>query len=149
MTVRLSVKGDSELRANLLRLSDLKKADINKAMAEALEPMRAAAEQNARLHRSKGTPKGGHLDEGIVAQEMRQKSSRTRRVWWVTFIRRARKIAHLVEFGTKPHEQPGRGHRHPGSAPRPFFRPAFDAHSEEVLAELATSIRAALFRGVK
>ncbi len=41
--------------------------------------------------------------------------------------------AHLVEFGTEPHRV-GKG-LHPGAAPRPFLRPAFDNKKEEALAK--------------
>jgi HK97 gp10 family phage protein len=38
--------------------------------------------------------------------------------------------AHFVEFGTAPHWQPNRfgGIMHPGARPKPFLRPAFEAH---------------------
>lgn len=149
MKVGLNVKGDAAFRANLQKIASLSKADINKVMEDALEPMRAATEQNARQLREPGTPKGGHLDEGIVAKKITRQSSRNKIVWWVTFVRRARKIAHLVEFGTAPHQQPNRKRKHPGARPRPFFRPAFDAHSSEVLSELAQRVREALLLGIK
>lgn len=36
------------------------------------------------------------------------------------------KLGHFIEFGTAPHEQPNRGTTHPGAAPKPFVRPAFE-----------------------
>jgi HK97 gp10 family phage protein len=45
------------------------------------------------------------------------------------------KIAHLVEFGTRPHVQPDRGGViHPGSRQQPFMRPAWDTKKNEALA---------------
>lgn len=43
--------------------------------------------------------------------------------------------AHFVEFGTKPHINSGlfAGSQHPGTAPQPFIRPAWDATSGTAL----------------
>ncbi len=57
--------------------------------------------------------------------------------------------AHLIEYGTKPHLIPnsvingrfvGTVH-HPGTAPRPFMRPAFDAQGRNGIREFAEYIR--------
>lgn len=63
--------------------------------------------------------------------------------------------AHLVEFGTAPHINGGRfaGSQHPGTAPRPFARPAWDANKDAALqniaAELAAEINKAAARQAK
>lgn len=55
----------------------------------------------------------------------------------------ARYYAHLVEFGTAPHDQPNRkrGPRHhPGSKAQPFMRPAFDETKERVVKAVQESL---------
>lgn len=64
-----------------------------------------------------------------------------------------RNYAHLVEWGTKPHAL-GRGSKrkyaivgmqtgpwHPGSAPKPYLRPAFEAAREEAVRVIADRLR--------
>lgn len=41
--------------------------------------------------------------------------------------------AHLVEFGTAPHRQPRMRRTHPGTAARPFLRPAEEQSRAEVV----------------
>nr|WP_283258295.1 HK97-gp10 family putative phage morphogenesis protein [Pseudomonas sp. GX19020] len=45
---------------------------------------------------------------------------------------------HLVEFGTAPHINKGRfaGSEHPGTAPQPFMRPAFDTEAQPTIERL-------------
>jgi HK97 gp10 family phage protein len=56
------------------------------------------------------------------------------------------RYAHLVEFGTKPHEQGGefRGTEHPGTAPQPFFFSSYRAMRKGVKAMLRKAIKAAV-----
>ncbi|MGI4717209.1 MAG: HK97-gp10 family putative phage morphogenesis protein [Janthinobacterium lividum] len=62
--------------------------------------------------------------------------------------------AHLVEFGTKPHKIKAKRQQalsfggtvarevdHPGAKPHPFMRPAFDSHSSEAIAAVASKVR--------
>lgn len=63
--------------------------------------------------------------------------------------------AHLVEFGTKPHKIAPKGKKgalkiginvvgavsHPGSKPKPFFRPAFDSKASAAIQSTAAKIR--------
>lgn len=130
----------------LARVYDGKSMDVD--MEQALEPLRRETVSNAVPLRNfagkhppffpqpSGTPKGGHLDEGVVSA--RVKGTAKRRVWWVSFRKRARYIAHLIEFGTAPHVQPRfkKGFSHPGARPRPFFRPAFDSKKDDILSTL-------------
>lgn len=50
--------------------------------------------------------------------------------------------AHLVEFGTKPHRNRGQfaGTQHPGTAPRPFLRPAWEAEGRPTLDRLGKTL---------
>lgn len=149
MSMRMMIRGDKELRATLRRLSNLQKNSVNEAMQDALEPMKTATENNAMRLRQPGSPVGGHLDQGVISVYLPQISTRTRNVWWLSFTKRARKIAHLVEFGTAPHDQPRRGIRHPGARPKPFFRPAYDATKNATLIRLGRNIQQFIFRGMK
>jgi len=147
--VKLQIKGDRRLRANLARMKQFKKSEINPLMATALEPLRETTESNARVLRNPGNPRGGHLDQGVVAAPVPTVSAATRTTWWVSFARRARKIAHLVEFGTAPHAQPRRGIMHPGARPKPFFRPAFDSTKGEIFGSLSQGIKRLLLSKVR
>lgn len=50
--------------------------------------------------------------------------------------------AHLVEFGTAPHVLGGRfeGAMHPGTAPQPFARPAWDEQKEAALQRIGEEL---------
>ncbi|WP_226576668.1 HK97-gp10 family putative phage morphogenesis protein [Acuticoccus sediminis] len=56
------------------------------------------------------------------------------------------RYAHLVEYGTKPHEVGGifEGAQHPGSVARPFFWPAYRLHRKKVKARVKRAIGKAL-----
>lgn len=51
-------------------------------------------------------------------------------------------VAHLVEFGTAAHFQPKRfgGIMHPGARPKPFLRPAFEEHKEQIVRDLGDEV---------
>lgn len=150
MKVGMTIKGDKALRAKMRSLGNLTKSDANAILKNALEPVRELTSANAMALRQPGrTPRGGHLDQGVVAVPATEKSSRTRTTWWVSFARRARKIAHLVEFGTAPHAQPRRGIMHPGARPKPFFRPAFDATKLDTLTRIGSGIHAFILRKIR
>lgn len=149
MRVGLTIKGDKQFRRNLQRMTTLPKSNINAIMKDALDPMRDATQNNALKHRQPDyNPPGGHLDQGVVSVPVKE-TSRTRTTWWVSFTNRARKIAHLVEFGTAPHAQPRRGIMHPGARPFPFFRPAFEATKETTVRRLGTGVRNLILSRIK
>lgn len=130
----MNVSGDKELIAALQLLArGVPGPMIDKAAAAAAQPMLNSATEVARTHRQKGRrPKGGHLDEGIA---FRKAGSRGRvRTYLIGGVNRARRLMHLLEFGTAPHFQPRRfgGIFHPGARKFPFMRPALDQHGGEV-----------------
>lgn len=60
---------------------------------------------------------------------------------WTRYgFRRPVKYAHLLEFGTAPHYQPGRGVMHPGTRPRPFLGPAYYQTRDEVVRRFGAKI---------
>lgn len=133
MVGRVTFRGETELLAVLAQQQNiLVDETLDQGALTALMPLEDATRANARTHREAGTPPGGHLDEGIVSRKTRN-LSRYSREYWTTFANRARKIAHLLEFGTAPHAQPKRGNYHPGARPFPFFRPAFESTGESVI----------------
>ena len=126
------VRGDKEIRANFRAIQKSvggRALDTN--IMQSLQPMKEATIAGALEHRQPHNPPGGHLDEGVVIVKRDSRGSMFR-VYWVTFTKRARYIAHLVEFGTAPHPQPNRGIMHPGARAFPFFRPAFEETKEGV-----------------
>ncbi|OJY34644.1 MAG: hypothetical protein BGP11_08490 [Rhodobacterales bacterium 65-51] len=58
--------------------------------------------------------------------------------------------AHLVEFGTAPHINGGKfaGSQHPGTAPQPFVRPAWDATQGRALVIITDQLRVQIDRAV-
>lgn len=61
------------------------------------------------------------------------------------------KVAHLIELGTKAHINLGRyaGTWHPGTAPRPVARPAFDATKSEASASFVTNLKRGIDRELR
>lgn len=154
MAAKAIVRGDKEILANMRRArTSVGGAFLDRAMRESLDPMRVQTVQNAKARRQVGyNPPGGHLDQGV---RIARKESRglLNKVYWIAFAKRARKIAHLVEYGTAPHYQPRRGVMHPGARPYPFFRPAFESSKRTVVDRLSdmtwARIRATLLKTSK
>lgn len=147
MAKRAVLRGDVNLRSNLRKLAKVyDPGSLDRDIEESLDPLVKQTVINARPLRDyvgkyssrfpppSPSPKGGHLDQGVASRRVFAKG--LRRTWWVAFARRARKLAHLVEFGTAPHWQPNLKFRHPGARPKPFFRPAFEATKGEVIDRL-------------
>lgn len=53
------------------------------------------------------------------------------------------RYAHLVEFGTAPHENKGlfEGSQHPGAKPAPFFYPVYRAYRKRVKSRITRATR--------
>lgn len=135
---RSILRGDAALQLALKAIPEITSRGLDSAVRDSLEPMRKQTSLNAlRLRQPGRSPKGGHLDQGVVIGKVdgRGKALRT---FWVAFTKRARYLAHLVEFGTAPHFQPNRrgGIMHPGARPKPFFTPAFESTKEETVTGL-------------
>jgi hypothetical protein len=149
-SVKATVRGDKEIVANLRRAQrSVGGRFLDRMLSEALGPMKERTETNARSLRDfvgkyPGFPqpitprKGGHLDQGVTIGR-KEVNGFYGRVYWLGFTKRGKKIAHLVEYGTAPHFQPNfrGGWNHPGAAPRPFFRPAFESTKDRVVKEVA------------
>lgn len=137
---KMTVRGDREIIANMRRAyNSVGGRHLDQTLSTSLEPMRAETSRNARQHRQPGQPRGGHLDEGVVIAK-RESRGHLYREYWVSFAKRARKIAHLVEYGTAPHWQPNRRIMHPGARAFPFFRPAFESTKDDVVNEVGRKV---------
>lgn len=116
---------------------------VDTAARGSLKPMQEDAKKRARMHRNYigkyssffPQPKGGRqkVDQGITTGRSKR-STRTRRKFFLGAAGRARKILHLLEFGTRPHFQPKfrGGFMHPGARPKPVMTPAYEAHKTGV-----------------
>lgn len=144
MYVKATVRGDREIIMNMRRAYN---SVGGKALAAnltgALQPMKEETEEKARALRNypgkhpgwpdPSSPRpGGHLDQGVRIAKKEARGLLYLEVW-LSFTKRARKLAHLVEFGTAPHFQPGLGIFHPGARPFPFARPAFEETKDETV----------------
>jgi hypothetical protein len=137
----MPLKGARETAANLRELARFVTVPLNAASRFALAPTLSAAKRNARALPLKETT--GSLAASLVIRR-EPKSPKVNPVHRVgpnadyerqTALgpRRPIKYAHLVEFGTAPHYQPGRGVMHPGTPPRPFLAPAFFSTRDDVV----------------
>lgn len=143
------VRGDKEIIANMRRAyNSVGGRQMDKTLAVALTPMKEQVEANALRHRQPGNPRGGHLDQGVVIHKNKAVGIFYRE-FWITFRKRARKIAHLVEFGTAPHWQPNRGIMHPGARPFPFVRPAFEQEKEETADMIGAMVWSQISRAIR
>lgn len=151
MAVKGTVRGDREIIANIRRAyNSVGGRALDQNLSSALVPMKDETIANARSLRDfagkhPGWPppsnprKGGHLDQGVVIAKYKAVGPLYRE-YWVSLTKRARKIGHLVEFGTAPHAQPNLGIMHPGARPHPFFRPAFESTKDEAVAIVGRNV---------
>ncbi|MDV2503084.1 MAG: HK97 gp10 family phage protein [bacterium] len=155
-TIKFDVKGDRKLMKALDRLP--------KAVGRRIVPAAVlfggrhlAREMKSRV----ADGPTGNLGESIVAEIVSRSGLRVLvQVGASTTKGRKGFHAHLVEYGTEPHQTVvdtkqvlaaedgsifGRVAEHPGSAPKPFARPAWDEERVKVL----TLIRRKLWDGIR
>lgn len=144
----MAVRGSRETAKALRELSKQVAVPLASTSRFALQPTLRAAKSNVKglpLKESSGT-----LAASLVIKQ-KPRTSKINPVFQVGpdsgfqratqfGSRRPVKYAHLVEFGTAPHYQPGRGVVHPGSAPHPFMAPAYFATREEVVKRFGKKI---------
>lgn len=164
--MQFRLDGDKELMRALEQIEkrSTQIAVTKRALRKAAAPMRARAEQYAPIssgdlsHGIKiGVRATGEVGRAAYAAAMRETGGDKAAA--VAALRTARRVfkasnppailymgplsklfyAKFVEFGTKPHKAGGKfsGAQHPGSAPDPFMRPAFDAEAEKTISRLA------------
>ena len=133
----MPVRGNRETARALRELARVVSVPLNAASRFALQPT---------LKTAKGKAAGLPYDDstGALAASLtikrKQRSSKLNPVHQVgpnsDFRKNGRRpvsYAHLIEFGTAPHYQPGRGVTHPGTRPMPFLTPTYHATKEEVV----------------
>ncbi|MCP4897613.1 MAG: hypothetical protein GY906_11630 [bacterium] len=136
------VVDDAEL---LRKLKELERAAGDRPLRNALTAGARVIRDAAKTHvvertgELKGTIRIRTRSLGRQAMEARIVAGNSRGKGW---------YAHFVEFGTDPHivrkSKKGLGrlrHRvHPGAAPQPFLRPAFDEKKDEALRRIHASL---------
>jgi HK97 gp10 family phage protein len=136
----VTVEGFAELERKLRRIpDDLAKTALKDATQQGGEVFRT--EMRARIHNV-----SGKLFRSIQNRVRQSGPGQMQAV--VGPASKERYIANFLEFGTKPHVVEvkdkkalatggtilGREIQHPGAAPHPFLRPAFDTGKEDALA---------------
>lgn len=135
---RSEVRGVREAAAALRALaSGLSPAVLDEVREEALKPMQRSAREFFMLNGSYKT--GAIPDEFVI-----EKTGRNEHTLGCTGI--AAKLMHIIEFGAAPHHQPNRGIWHPGSEPKPAFRPAYEETSSLTMETAARAISVHLER---
>jgi HK97 gp10 family phage protein len=139
--VELKLDGGPQLRRALAELRGAtQRRIVGPAANKAMTPINRAAKRNAK---SVG-------DTGLLAKSIGKIQRTYKRAGVVMTIIGARKgfrqvingkprdpslYAHLVEYGTAPHGS------HPGAAPKPFLRPAFDANKAQAQRIFVRTVR--------
>lgn len=159
MTVTYETQGFAELDEQLDRLSkSAGKGVLRRALKKAAEPM-------AEIARSKVPVDDGDLKKSITVSVklakrqagLHRKMFRDDKASVEMFLGPSYDLGaggrhgHLVEFGTSPHINRGqfRGTQHPGTAPQPFMRPAWDADQVKLLDRLGQNMWAELQKAIK
>lgn len=137
----MPVRGARQTAGNLREMARFVATPLNAASRFALQPTLSAAKVNAKsipTEEKTGTlaasltikrdPKSPKLNP---KHQVGPSSDYERQTQYGK--RRPVKYAHLLEFGTAPHYQPGRGVTHPGSKPTPFLTPAYNSTKETVV----------------
>lgn len=143
MSVTVDLVGFKELEQELDRLSKAAgKGVLRRALKKAAEPM-------AEMARSMVPVDDGDLKKSITVSVklakrqagLHRKMFKDDRASVEMFLGPSYDLGaggrhgHLVEFGTAPHINQGQfpGTQHPGTAPQPFMRPAWDADQVKLL----------------
>lgn len=123
---RMSALKDQRTTDNILRTSVLNGARV----------IRDRARENV-------VERTGELKRSIIARTRRRRrgSDDVRSTVTINPKSRSRNIAHLVEFGTEPHEIKSIQAVHPGAKPNPFLRPAIDDDPNEIMQAIVDKAR--------
>jgi HK97 gp10 family phage protein len=144
----MAVRGDKATAQALRALSQQVAVPIAATSRFALQPTLKTAKSNARNIEEK--ERTNTLANSLVIKQ-KARTSKLNPTFQVGpdssvekqtkyGLRRPVKYAHLLEFGTAPHYQPGRGVVHPGSRPEPFLTPAYFETREQVVKRFGDKI---------
>lgn len=176
MKVKVKVTGFKELEAALegIEKAATRKTVARNALKKAGAPIAAKANDLAPSGRKKRL-KGSVIvstkiigEAGNVAYAKTMRATAGNKALAVKSMRDARRAAkgtlppvmmfvgpaepifyaHFVEFGTAPHINKGKfaGTKHPGSAPHPFMRPAWDTEKDTALQRISDELRAEIMK---
>ncbi len=133
----VTVTGLSELQALLDTLPVKIEANIMRGA------LRAGAKPMMQEAKDRVSVASGKLRDGL---KITTRKSKGQVIAKIVATGAHRSIAHLVEFGTRPHQIKAKDGGaiafgggmfshidHPGARPRPFMRPAFDAKAEDAV----------------
>lgn len=138
--------GDRALVATLAEMgSSAGGAVLDSSMRKGMNVVKGAAVAKAKKLRQRKTPNGKHMDQLMIVQKEKGRPRHNPK-FLLGGVGRAKKIMHLVEFGTAPHWQPKRGIMHPGARPKPFMRPAFHERREQAMRVILESMKAGEMR---
>lgn len=131
----ISIKGDKELQEKIRKLpSLLREKALGDALFAAAEIVKAA-QANLAPRRT-----------GAMARALMVTGLKTRLGVTIRPGPGGGRHAHLVEYGTKPHENKGRfpGTQHPGMRAQPWFGPGFEMVEAEAYTEIERRVSDAL-----
>jgi HK97 gp10 family phage protein len=150
------ITGRDRLRFVLTKLPKTVRAELRKSIL-------AGAEEIAETQRRLAPEKSGELKKSIVVtpadldipRYAALKSKRTVKDPYLAAIISAGnsrvRYAHLVEFGTAPHENEGSfpGTQNPGTPARPYFYPGFRAMKKRAQNKINRAARQGIKNGIK
>ncbi|MCW5697372.1 MAG: hypothetical protein KIS96_11660 [Bauldia sp.] len=140
---RIVVHGDRALMSTLAELGrTFGGAALDASMRKGLTIVRNQAKTNLVANRSVHRPV--LIKSFRTAKDAGRHRHQPR--FRLGFVSGGRSIAHLVEFGTRPHYQPRRGVMHPGARPKPFVRPAFDTQGPRAMDMILKDLRTQIIR---
>lgn len=159
MSVTFQTDGFAELEEQLGGISEAAgKGALRRSLKKAAEPM-------AELARSKVPVGKGDLAQSIAVSVklakrqagMHRKMFRNDKASVEMFLGPSYDLGaggrhgHLVEFGTAPHINKGQfaGTKHPGTAPQPFMRPAWDADQVKLLDRIGQNMWEEIQKSIK
>ncbi|MTH76316.1 HK97 gp10 family phage protein [Paracoccus aestuariivivens] len=155
----MNIQGLADLEKALDNLSkSVNRSVLRKSLRKAAGPMRDMAKSLAPVD-------DGELRDSVIIGGLLNKSQKSKhrkltadeRSSIELFVGPSYKLGaggrhgHLVEFGTEPHIVGGvfAGAQHPGTAPQPFMRPAFDAEARPTVDRLAPLLWAEIEAAIK
>lgn len=143
MTRKFKIEGLAELEKDLLKLEKLsrRRAVFRKAIDDASAHIVADAKsrvkrRTGRLQDSIGISGKLNKSQAMLERESKSPTEVTR------YLGTSDPKAMFTEFGTKPRKNGGwfKGTMHPGTAPKPFLRPAVDAGQDKYFENIGQEI---------
>lgn len=129
------VEGAEHVAAAFRIMADAQRP-VSEASRYGLSPVLKDSKANLQTFKPTRYEPGPNVVTGELKRSMVIRKNKARKgysEYVVAAQGKARKKAHLVEFGTDPHYQPKRRRWHPGAQPFPFLTPAFEKNRDAVV----------------